>query len=389
LLLYSPASVNTSFEIYAWGAQLSVGPYALDYTPTTSAAVYGPRFDYDPVTLAARGLLIEESRTNLLTYSEQFDNASWTVNNATVTANSTTAPDGTNTADLLTEDSSSGVHRLYKNITLTSVSHSASIYAKPNGRSWIYIRMDTASGLQAWFNISTGQVGTVQSGLTASIQSVGNGWYRCVISGVAVVSNNFLVGLSDANNGGNYAGDGTSGAYLWGAQLEAGSFATSYLPTLASTVTRSADVASVDTLSPWFNATTGTIYTEVNRYAENVDVRGTVFSDGTLDNYLGSSAYTFSGQGGVVVASSVGQVGLGSGSTSIGIKKFAFAYGANDFALSENGGSVTTDTSGTVPTLTMMGIGSLIAGYVGTGHVRRIAYYPRRLTDAELQALTA
>jgi hypothetical protein len=225
---------------YLWGAQLSVGPYALDYTPTTSAAVYGPRFDYDGSGVT----IVEPVSTNLILYSEQFDNAYWTVNNATVTANSTTAPDGTNTADLLTENSSSGVHRVYKDITLTAVSHSASIYAKPNGRSWIYIRMDTASGLQAWFNISTGQVGTVQSGLTASIQSVGNGWYRCTVSGVAAVVNNFLVGLSNADNVSSYTGDGTSGAYLWGGQLEVGSTATAYMVSGATNGFRAVPVVS-------------------------------------------------------------------------------------------------------------------------------------------------
>ena len=94
-------SVTSGKTFFAWGAQLAVGSNALDYVPTTSAAVYGPRFDYDPVTLAAKGLLIEEQRSNSLTYSEQFDNAAWTKQaNVTITVNSIASPDGTITAEI-------------------------------------------------------------------------------------------------------------------------------------------------------------------------------------------------------------------------------------------------------------------------------------------------
>jgi hypothetical protein len=165
-------------------------------------------------------------------------------------------------------------------------------------------------------------------------------------------------------------------------------FASSYIPTLASAVTRSADVASVNTLSPWYSST-GTIYSEIERYASGQNVRGSIFHDGTTSNFIGSSEYTFGGQGGVVVDSGVAQVSLGAGGSSLGVKKLAFAFGTNDFALSENGGAVTTDTSGTVPTVTTLGIGSLTSANVGTGYIRRIAFYPRRLTNAELQALSA
>jgi hypothetical protein len=368
---------------YIWGAQLSVGPYPLDYTPTTTAAVYGPRFDYDPVTLAARGLLIEEQRTNLVTYSEQIDNAYWTVDNATVTANATTAPDGTSTADLLTENSSSGAHRFYRNITLAAASHSASIYAKPNGRSWIYVRMDTASGVQAWFNISTGQVGTVQSGLTASIQSVGNGWYRCAVSGTAVAANNFLVGLANADNTTSYTGDGTSGAYLWGAQLEAGAFATSYIPTVAASVTRSADVASVDTLSPWWNNVEGTLFADYT--AKEFSYVVAPYTD--ANNYMILNAGTTGSVFDVVNAGSV-QAAIGTRSLSA---KIAARFKNNDFAVCLNGGAVATDTAGTVPSITdRLALGYLPGFSVRVnGHLRRVAFYPRALTSAELQAITA
>ena len=226
--------------IYIWGAQLAVGPYALDYVPTTSAAVYGPRFDYDGSGVT----IVEPVSRNLVLYSQEFENAYWTKENASITTNATTAPDGTLTAELLTENSANGVHRAYDALTLATVSHTSSIYAKANGRSWIYVRTDTATGIQAFFNISTGVVGTVGSGITASIQNVGNGWYRCSITLIPIASNNLLVGLASSDNTPSYTGDGTSGAYIWGAQLEVGSTATAYMVSGASNGFRAVPVVS-------------------------------------------------------------------------------------------------------------------------------------------------
>jgi len=199
-----------------------------------------------------------------------------------------------------------------------------------------------------------------------------------------------------------FAGDGTSGVYLWGAQLEAGSFATSYIPTLASTVTRSADVASVNTLSPWFNATEGTLFAEfdfigVNPASPGVNQGVVCFTDGTgASNNLGLLAY---GDGsaaryGFVFSGSSLVAFLGGPASSVNTTyKSALATKANDFRLVNSGGSVISDTSGAMPT----GMNQLILGNLYTttnltyqnGHLRRIAYYPRALTTAELQALTA
>jgi hypothetical protein len=384
-------SANTSWTFagdgtsgfYVWGAQASAGNIAGDYTPTTSAAVYGPRFDYDPVTLAAKGLLIEEQRTNLITYSEAFDNAAWTLYQATVTANATTAPDGTSTADMLSATGSPFGLAL-RSISVTSgATYTATVFLKGGSISTgIFGVTDTGTGLDysVSVNLNSGTITSTSAGITSSIQAAGNGWYRVAITRTASgTSLNPFVG-PNASSGSIYA---------WGAQMEAGAFATSHIPTVASTVTRSADVASVNTLSPWYNATQGTLYVEVNRYAQNVNVRGAIFHDGTTSNYLALSEVTYSGSSAAVVSGGAVQAAIGTGSTSIGIKKNAFAYKTNDFALSENGGSVLTDTSGTIPTVTTMGVGNLTSANVGTGHIRRIAYYPRRLTNAELQALTA
>lgn len=404
------ATASGTNGVYVWGAQLSVGPYPLEYTPTTSAAVYGPRFDYDPVTLAARGLLIEESRSNLLTYSEQFDNAAWTKARSSITANAATSPSGTVTADQSTIDNTNGFHdACYQTFSATSgTSYTFSIFVKKNvGIEAVYFYTDaTSPGAIAKFNLTTGAYignapGNGYSAFTSySSTALSNGWYRIVATVTAASTNPstfFTIGMSTNTNDtvAQFTGNGTDNFYLWGAQLEAGSFATSYIPTLASSVTRSADVASVNTLSPWYNATEGTLFAEfvlngvVGKYA-----RAVAFSDGTngdtieIRSWEPTSSMSFT-----VVDGSANQCDITtSAPVANTIYKYAGAYKVNDFAASKNGGTVGTDTSGTIPTVDRLIIGRSGASDAGTelnGWMRRIAYYPRRLTNAELQSLTA
>lgn len=179
-------------------------------------------------------------------------------------------------------------------------------------------------------------------------------------------------------------------------------FASSYIPTVASTVTRSADVASVNTLSPWFNATEGTLFAEfdfigLNPASPGVNQGVACFTDGTgASNNLGLLGYgdgSAARYGFVFSGSSLVAFLSGSASSVNTTYKSALATKANDFRLVNSGGSVISDTSGAMPT----GMNQLILGNLYTttnltyqnGHLRRIAYYPRALTTAELQALTA
>ena len=379
--------------VYLWGAQLSVGSVPGDYTPTTSAAVYGPRFDFDPVTLAARGLLIEEQRTNLLTYSEQFDNAAWTKTRSNVTANAAAAPDGTVTADKLVEDSTaSDTHYIdVSGVSFTSgTSYTFSIYAKAGERSAIRIQGSLSRyAPDATFDLSTG---TVTSG-SGSISSSGNGWYRCSVTATATSTGTSGINIFLASPGIIYTGNGTSGLFIWGAQLEAGSFATSYIPTVASTVTRSADVASVDTLSPWYNQTAGSLYTEAvsggdsasYKFAAELTAAGradafAIAKDSTnLVRYqaIGASGTAFNSTDGTWTVGAVFKTAIGMAlNSSLGVK---------------NGGTAVTGATPTVlPIPIKMGIGQATNGTLQfNGHIRRLAYYPRKLSSAELQALTA
>lgn len=380
--------------VYIWGAQLSVGSIAGDYTPTTSAAVYGPRFDYDPVTLAAKGLLIEEQRTNLMTYSEDLSNAAWLKSNATVTANAVVAPDGTTTADKLVDAATTSVHSITQAISVTSgTAYTVTFYAKAAERSFLIIQLFGGSTF-AYFNLATGVVGTTSGSPTAtSVTPAGNGWYRCSITSTAGATGsvNCIIYAAATDGNATYTGDGTSGIYLWGGQYEAGAFATSYIPTVASTVTRSADVASVNTLSPWYNAVEGTMFMEFltpaaqNTAGNNMNVLA--LSDGTTNNRI---RFTLGGAANFEVAvSGTAQASLGTTWVANTTLKWAGAYKANDFAFVKGGGTPDTDASGTIPTVSQMQIGDLVSTRNMTGYVRRIAYFPRRLTNAELQSLTA
>lgn len=176
------------------------------------------------------GWMPKTGRRNLLTYTEDFTNSAWTKDRVSVSANATIAPDGTTTADKVIDTlGGANTYRTYNSLTLSAIGYTQTFYAKAAEYSWCYVRIGTAS--RAWFNISDGTVGTVDAGLTASITSVGGGWYRisCTISTATAGAGFGLIGLANANGAEVYTPTtGGMGIYVWGAQLEVGSTATAY-----------------------------------------------------------------------------------------------------------------------------------------------------------------
>jgi len=378
-----------------WGAQLELGALT-DYT-RNNGGVFPARFDYDPVTLAPRGLLVEEQRVNLLTYSEQFDDAAWTKSDATVTANATTSPDGTVDADKLVETATTASHHVGQSATTTAATHGFSVFLKAAERSFALLWNQTANFGRV-FNLSNGTVSGTVAGVTqatAEITNVGNGWYRCTIYGTCTAAaNTFRVyTMTDATTF-SYTGDGTSGIFLWGAQLEAGAFVTSYIPTVASQVTRAADVAAITgpNFTPWYNQSAGTFVVEGD---SGVNVSLSIYvpvsaNDGTANNRI--QPFIYNGKwGGSVRVAGVDQADLQQNSsfTANVPAKIALAYAVNDFAVSVNGNTALTDTSGSLPTVNQLAIGQVINSNFLNGHIRSIRYYPSRLSNAQLQALTA
>lgn len=361
-----------------------------------TAAANKAIFEYDPLTLALRGMRWEmEQRTNLLTYSEQFDNAAWTKASGTISANSTTAPDGTLTADLFTETTANAQHYVLQTAASGTGRATLTFHVKPNGRTRVLIRSELPQtfGLSAKFDL-TGN-GSVISG-TGTITALANGWYRCTAtsaengngaSGYHLIQ---LIGPADADV---YAGDGSSGIFLWGAQLEAAASASSYIPTASAAVIRQPDVLTASSISPWFNPSEGTVLFEgIVADLASATSRGMYcFHNGTDNNRI--MAYSATASSNFRVVDAVVQQALISTTafTPGVVFRHAGAYKLNAFAAAVGGVSGTPDTSGTVPSITALnlGVASASAGsnpYMG--YARRFVYYPRSLSDAQIKALS-
>jgi len=216
----------------------SAATYVDRYGMLKSVAADIPRFTAD-------GLLIEGASTNLLTYSEQFDNGAWVKTRASVSANTTSTldPFGTNMADKLVEDTSiSNSHYIGQNIGVTSgTSYTLSIFVKAAERTQACLGNVSANKF-AYFDLAAGNVISSTSGVSAEIKQLANGWFRCSMNYTSSATATQSHGILTCINGNlGYTGDGTSGLYIFGAQLEAMPFATSYIPTTTASLSRAAD----------------------------------------------------------------------------------------------------------------------------------------------------
>ena len=197
-------------------------------------------------------------RRNLLTTTEGFDSAAWIKaglnafgSGSVANTTATTDPVGGNTAEYIQENSASGDHTAYYTpMGLTAAPHTLTVYCKAAQRTWVYVRLAKAAGQGAYFNLSTGTIGTVETGITAAITSVGNGWYRCSVTITTDTTPWYpTIVIATGDNQGAYTGNGTSGIYVWGAQLELGSTATAYQRVGTAFDVTEAGVASVSYLS--------------------------------------------------------------------------------------------------------------------------------------------
>lgn len=365
--------------------------------------LFPARFDYDPITLAPRGFLTEDQRTNLALYSEQFDNAAWTKNNATVAANSAVSPSGTSTADLVVSAVGTAITGANSSaVTFVAGSHTQSVYIKAATNIRYIQLLWTSGGVSADYANFDLQTGTVTAGTyaSASMTNVGNGWYRIAMTSTLGAATGGMwpiaVPAASSARATTYVGNGTDSFLIWGAQLEAGAFATSYIPTVASTVTRASDTANITVanFSSWYNQPTGTFVIDSSSVAASSLILRQAFavSDGTANNFARVYSYD-SRWGGSVTTGGVQQADLfmAAGTYVQNVPaKFALALQNNNFAGVLNGGAPVTDVSGTMPVVDRMSLGRFDAsGQMFVGHIRSIRYYPARLNNAQLQTLTA
>ena len=382
-----------------------------------------PRFDheYDPVsgTVRSLGLLVEEARTNLITYSEDFSTG-WGFNRLSYSENQITSPDGNVTADKLIEDTTeNATHRVQStSITFTSgIPYTHSVFAKSGERSYLAVELHFqnsgnvwgASAPRAWFDLATGTIGD-ENNCTATITNFGNGWYRCSITQTASSTGVNAPGykLATGTTGGDevYTGDGTSGIYIWGAQVEAGAFPTSYIPTAGSTVTRTADNVSMvgENFSSWYNPSEGTVYADTNINGVIVPSFNRLWSftnsNFNLDGlgFFSSNSSTSDGRYGI--SGEINGVSIYSPNnitTEISVfdtprmkSCFGFVEGGN-CNISFNG--VLPNTNGVTAT-DFPNVDRFLIGQPQRyqGHscmtISQLTYYPRRLTNSQLQALT-
>jgi hypothetical protein len=242
---------GTGTGVYIWGASYTLS--AKPYFPTTDR-LNVPRLTYQNGGGGCPSLLLEKQSTNLLTWSEDFTNATYTKIEVTATANTTTSPDGTTNADSILETATGGTHESWQRASMTSGQlYTQSCFLKANGRNRVLMQIfDNATQYaSAIYDLSTGVV--VASVGTATIQSMGNGWYRCTITGTspATGSGYCVLGLCESTYTNSsvmpsYSGDASKGVYWWGFQVENSSYPTSYIPTTSASATRVADVCSVN-----------------------------------------------------------------------------------------------------------------------------------------------
>lgn len=392
----APTYTGNGSSMYIWGPQFELRNAVTAYTATTTQAItnYIPvlqtaaagqaRFDHNPTTGESLGLLIEEARTNKCLRSEEFGTSPWATGNASITPNTIVAPDGNLTGDKFVEDAvASTDHAVVQSVTVTAGANTFSVYVKAAGRTKFQLR-EGSNGATADYDLAS-----PSSGMT----DVGNGWYRCVLTATPA-STTFIAQIYLKDNSGNkvYIGNGFSGLYLWGAQLEAGSFPTSYIATTSASVTRNADAASMTgtNFSSWFNNGEGTVYADYDVIGSSGNnQRIYSITDSAGDGYygvkLGSTIYNQAYQFGAAQAS------LTATNTSLNTSiKNIFGVKTNDFAACTNAASPLTDTTGLVaaPTTMYIGTRSYLDNQLG-GHIRKLAYYPVRCTNAQLQALTA
>ena len=397
---------------------------SLGYVTTVTTAQQA-RFDFDPTTLVAKGLLLETAATNLFSYSEDFSNGSWLKSNATASTNATTAPNGNATADYMLETAGTSTRFFAKDSgspgTSTEI-RTFSVYVKILGRQWVSLCAGNTSGgpyYRITVDLSTGTISSTDLDDTPSwftttptnsispAGPAGSGWYRITIT--SRWCQYYLICPSDtaspSNSGSNfglgfaYLGDTNSGAILWGAQLELGG-ASSYIPTVASTVTRAVDTAIIaagSNFSSWYTGgTTGTFVANWYGSASSATARSVIATNDQttkhLHLYQTASALTLR----LADFGAAATVTTSNSLTAGALTKGAFSYNGTATSLCLNGGTVATGTLAFSAAPTWLSIGGPSTNGTSitdttvmlNNSIRTLKYFPARLSDGQIQGLT-
>lgn len=374
----------------------------IDTVPANAA-----RWRFNPVTGECEGILLESQRTNLILYSQEFDNAAHTKTTLTVTANSAVAPDGTTTGDTLAATGAGG--NAAQAVTVTAGRGVAySVYLKANATSWAVLKLsDGSNDSECWFNLATGVVGSNTAGASSLVFSegqiipMGNGWYRCILmvltSAVTTITCSVAPTSADSTASAN-----TDSLYAWGAQAEApatSSNATSYIATTSATVTRVFDTLSIVPDTSWYNANAGTIFFDYiiqtlgpvgNHEVMNLGGLGESNNNKIEITRTSNTILTATFSSGGVSTLLTQTAALTPGSRV----KAALAWASGDIAFCVGAATPSTGSAALMaatPTLFVVGNRTYTpASSIGVFSTCYAAqYYPFRASNADLQTLTA
>jgi hypothetical protein len=389
---------GTNGNIYIQDAQLEVGLVSTDVITTTTTTEQAgiledmPRLDYSGGATCP-SLLLEGQRSNALAHSEYLNGI--VTFGGTNTDNATTSPEGLVNSGLYTENTANTYHRFNTgNQSYTqNQAYTFSVFAKSySDNRFLIVNCVSAFGARTYFDLSDGTKNVVSG--TADIQDYGNGWYRCSVTGTrtaATGTDSIYFGLNTTEADSAYTGDGTSGMYFWGAQLEEGSYSTSYIPTYGASVTRSEDYSDNAGDSSVFNDTEGVLYLESSWLSNELGTSTIAISDGSTSNriilgYIGADDDLYCTSIGGGSSPSLMSYDVGDITTN---HKIAIKYKANDFAFWVDGVERGTQSSGTTPVgLNELNFSSGTGGSKIFGNMKQILYFPTALTDDELASLT-
>ena len=389
---------GTTFEIGTVGG--SISNFYLDNVSVKEITGDRARLNYEiegGLVNTKPSLLLEPQSTNLVTYSEDFSQSYWVKSGASVTSGFV-SPDGTNNAYKLVEDSSNSRHFINSTeFSTPDTVYSSSVFVKPNGRNKIALRENAQTGNYASFNLSNGTL-IATNGVSASIELMFNGWYRInyqitsgasIILGFELLSDSYTSGDPNSNP---YQGDGLSGIYIFGAQVESQSYATSYIPTNGSTQTRAAETCNGAGTSSILPSEEGILYAEIAALANDSTLRVITLGDNSSSNAVSIQLGNPNQITLYVNSGGVNQCAIVASVTTLAYNKCAIRYKQNNFSAYVNGTKVGVDTSGSTFASGALNRINFDIGYSSTsafyGKIRDIRVYnTKEMTDSEVDIL--
>ena len=364
-----------------------------------------PRLSYDITNGVVEDkphLLLEPSSTNLVTFSEDFSQSYWFKSDTNINVNQSTSPDGNINADSIVSSTANSVHYLRHSYVAVSAltPYTYSFFIKPNGYTKFGVRDNAQTGANLTYNLETESV-IHSASMTIVVNKLKDNWFKCSLT--STIGSNGVAGYAlyllddgygtppnagDPNNY-SYTGDGVSGFYIYGFQLEQQSYATSYIPTAGTTITRAAETCDKTGLSSSIGQTEGVLYGEFNYNDNTTGTRRLIcLTDGTTSNRITTYVDTNNRLSVYIVNGGSAQADIRATTLTNGIIKYAVLYANNNIKLFLNGTQVSTDTSATIPATSNLYIGSENGNNPSYFNWKGVALYTEPLSESQLMQLT-